>query len=212
MSIRRKIFCFGVVDALLASISTYKLADYIYCREPDPSFLETILQTLGLQKVPEPVCPTSYGVLLVVVGWIVLQIIVVVFYRKKSVVKDTMAQSVQNFISDTSDVPVASPILPIDTIGAHENVKAIVSEVNEVTSVDIGNVDENVIERSSISEGTVFFSEVASVDIGNVEIKAIESVSEGKIFFNEIESVDIGSVEKNAIERISVSEGMIFFE
>ncbi|XP_062584705.1 serine-aspartate repeat-containing protein F-like [Saccostrea cucullata] len=239
MSIRRKIFCFGGVDALFTGVTTYKLADYMYCREPDPSFLETILQTLGLQKIPEPVCPTSYGVILVVVGWIVMQIIFVVFYRKKRVVKDTVVQSVQNSKSDTSDVSVASPI---DAIGAPENVRASVSEgiifFNEVESVDIGSVKKNVIERisnsegivsfneiesvdigrgvkknvierSSVSGGTVFFNEVASVYIGSVEKNAIESVSEGRIFFNEVEPVGIGNVEKNAIEN--VSEGRIFF-
>ncbi|XP_062584706.1 uncharacterized protein LOC134246364 [Saccostrea cucullata] len=212
MSVRRKIFCFGGVDALLTSVTTYKLADYMICREPDPSFLETILQTLGLQKVPEPVCPTSYGVILVVVGWIVMQLIFVVFCRKKSVVKDTMVQSVQNSKSDTSDVSVASPI---DAIGAPENVRASVSEgiifFNEVESVDIGSVKKNVIERISNSEGVVFFNEVESVDNSIVEGKVIErsSVSEGTVFFNEVASVDIGSVEKNVIE--SVSEGRIFF-
>ncbi|XP_062582699.1 uncharacterized protein LOC134244454 [Saccostrea cucullata] len=211
MSIGRKIFCFGGVDALLASVTTYKLADYISCREPDPSFLETILQTLGLQKVPEPVCPTSYEVILVVVGWILLQIIVVLFYRKKSVVKDTMIQSVQNLLSNTSDISVASPI---DVIGAAENVRASVSEgiifFKEVASVDIGNVEKNAIEKSSVSEGTFFFNEIESVDIGSVEKNAIESVSEGRIFFNEIEPEGIDSVEKNATERTSVTEGTIF--
>ncbi|XP_061192828.1 uncharacterized protein LOC133201041 [Saccostrea echinata] len=212
MSNKRKIFYFGGADALLTGVTTHKLVDYIYCREPDQSFLETILQTLGLRRVPESVCPTSCGVILIVFGWIVLQIIVVIFYRKNSVLSDTVVRNLQHSKSNTSSVTVVSPF---DANGASEKVRTCVSEgeIYENESVDIVCVKNNVIDLSSSSHTAGYASDDRNTDtVLEVESSWIESARETSNVSVSNIVIENGTFETSEKDSDSIQEKDILTE
>ncbi|XP_061182586.1 dentin sialophosphoprotein-like [Saccostrea echinata] len=105
MSKTRKQLLFGGFETFITGITAHRVVTYLNCREPDPSFLERILQVIGLQEVPAAVCPSSDGIIFVFIGWIVIQFMVVIVYRycsnygKRSV---THRQGFQKFVDNNT--------------------------------------------------------------------------------------------------------------